>query len=763
MPRGQHPVFLSARHMRNLRFVDLIPGRLLLIILSVYCSTGLVIAHDVHGKVVDEQDMPVVGAYIIHLPSENHAHTNELGAFSLNGVDPGDTLLVMHIGFENTKYVVEDLSHDVRIVIKAKTFQLDEVVVGQTRGSADLISKIDVIARPVSSSQDLLQQVPGLFIAQHGGGGKAEQIFLRGFDIDHGTDVQITADGMPVNMVSHAHGQGYADLHFIIPEAVESIDYGKGPYNADKGNFATAGYVEYKMKERVDRSVFGIEAGSFNTFRISGLVNVMAKDSQSAYVASEYIFTNGPFDVPQNLNRINVMGKYTVRLPRQNKLSLTASHFSSDWDQSGQIPTRSVESGMISRFGAIDSTEGGSTNRTNVALQLRKVFNPNTFIKHNLYFSKYNFELFSNFTFYLNDPDNGDQIVQREGRQIFGAESEINHAFNTGNATSLVRGGIGVRYDDIDNVELSSTASRRYTGRYSQIGDIDETNLYGFCAVDFAIGDLTVSPGLRLDYFRFSYIDQLDSTYSRKSAANGFAGPKLNLVYNATDELQLYAKSGIGFHSNDARVILVEQNETLLPAVFGADMGALWKPVPKLVLGGAAWWLHSQQEFVYVGDEGIVEPGGRTRRLGVDLSVRYQLADWLMLDSDVTYSYARSLDEPEGQQYIPLAPVWTWSGGAEFSRNGLVAGLRWRYLGDRPATEDNNLTAKGYFIVDANISYRIKNLTFGLIAWNLFDVDWEEAQFATESRLKNETSSVTEINFTPGSPVFFKGLVQYSF
>ncbi len=195
---------------------------------TVICS-GFAVDHDLHGTIVDEQGTPIPGAYVIHKTTEHHAHSNELGIFSLNDVEEGDTLIIMHLGYETKEYVIDELSHDVVIVLVEQSIELSEVVVGQNMRSMNLMSQIDIRTNPVNSAQEILRAVPGLFIAQHAGGGKAEQIFLRGFDVDHGTDVAISVDGMPGNMVSHAHGQGYADMHFVIPETIEAIDFGKGP------------------------------------------------------------------------------------------------------------------------------------------------------------------------------------------------------------------------------------------------------------------------------------------------------------------------------------------------------------------------------------------------------------------------------------------------------------------------------------------------------------------------------------------------------
>jgi len=227
-------------------------------------------AQDFKGLVVGELQEPIFGANILHENSDYHTHTNDLGEFIVRNASIGDTIQIIHIGFEPKIFLIKKLGEQVRIQLTASIFDLGEVVVGQNSKNTNIISMIDVETVPVKSSQEILRKVPGLFIGQHAGGGKAEQIFLRGFDIDHGTDVQISVDGMPVNMVSHAHGQGYADLHFVIPETIDLIDYGKGPYYADKGNFNTAGYVQFKTKDKLEKSQVALEVGQFNTLRTVG-------------------------------------------------------------------------------------------------------------------------------------------------------------------------------------------------------------------------------------------------------------------------------------------------------------------------------------------------------------------------------------------------------------------------------------------------------------------------------------------------------------
>lgn len=734
---------------------------ILLLLISFFGLTSY--GQILKGKIVDIDGIPIENAYLVNTNSENHAHTNEFGFFSIDKTVVGDVLKINALGYKKTNFTIS--SRDVIIVLEDDIFRLNEIVIQPKLSAMNVISKIDLQTTPVNSSQEILRKVPGLFIGQHAGGGKAEQLFLRGFDIDHGTDIAIAVDGIPVNMVSHAHGQGYADLHFVIPETVEKIDFGKGTYYADKGNFATAGYVGFQTKDKLEKSSVGLEIGQFNTLRTVGLFNLLGNQkTQSAYIATEYILTDGPFDSPQNFNRINLLGKYSTILSDNSKFSVLASRFSSKWDASGQIPQRLIDDGTISRFGAVDDTEGGNTSRTNVNVSLSKSIDENIFMKANAFYSNYQFELYSNFTFFLEDPTNGDQIKQKENRAIYGMNAELNQKTNLNDVSVLLQYGVGFRADATKDSELSHTLNRKTVLENIKLGDIDESNLFSYFNSEFNFGKLMINPAIRLDYFKFNYQDKLTTDYKTQSESKVKFSPKLNFIYSQNNNLQFFLKSGIGFHSNDTRVVVQNNGKQVLPTAIGADIGTIWKPFPKLIVNSALWYLFLEQEFVYVGDAGIIEPSGKSKRMGAELGLRYQLNDWLYFDADANYTYARSIDESKGQDYIPLAPDFTTTGGLSFQKiQGFSGGLRYRYLKSRPANEDNSIVAKGYFVSDFNVNYQYKSINFGISIENLFDTAWNETQFATESRLQNESESVEEIHFTPGTPFFMKGKITYTF
>lgn len=713
------------------------------------------------GTITDEQYVPLPGAYVTNMTKGTHAHTDELGRFHLEGVEAQDTLSVSYIGFKTEQLIVSKLSKGLKIRLTEQIVELSELTITPDLNAIQALTKIDLNTAPVTSSQQILRTVPGLMIGQHAGGGKAEQIFLRGFDIDHGTDFNMTVDGMPVNMVSHAHGQGYSDLHFLIPELIQDIDFGKGPYNASKGNFTTAGYANIRTLSSLKTSSIQVEGGQFNAFRTVGLFNLLNNKDQSAYLATEYSLSDGPFESSQNFGRINLMGKYNARVG-DDRIGLQFSHFTSQWTASGQLPQRAVEAGLVSRFGSLDDTEGGNTSRSNLKLDYIKTINDRSFINNQLYYGVYDFELYSNFTFFLDDPVNGDQIRQKENRQIIMATSEFNQSFDLGRHESFLKIGGSIRNDVVNDIELSHTANRVTTLEQIQLGDINETNLSAYAQWDIELGKWLLSPMVRYDLFKFNYDDALSGEQLYET--QGIASPKLNVLYNHSKNLQLYFKSGFGFHSNDTRAIAAKQTDIILPRALGYDVGFILKPTSKSFLNVAFWSLDLEQELVYVGDAGIVERGGRTHRYGVDLSYRYQLTPWLFFNQDVNYTHARSVDDPEGQNYVPLAPGLTASGGIGVARaTGFYGGVRYRYMADRPANEDNSIVATGYTVVDMNVGYQVKNYTFGVNIENLLNTEWNETQFATESRMQNEPASVEEIHFTPGTPFSFRAFFRVSF
>ena len=730
------------------------------------CGVATTYAQQLKGTILTQNNIPIEDVSIFNNNAGTHTHTNSNGNFILEKTAVGDEIYVSHLGFETAQYLVKtaDFTNRLSIVLEPNEISLQQIVITPQVDALNSIVQVDLENNPVKNAQEVLRKVPGLIIGQHAGGGKAEQIFLRGFDIDHGTDIHLTVDGLPVNMVSHAHGQGYSDLHFLIPETLEKLEFGKGPYNATYGDFATAGYVAFTTKEKLKNSSISQEIGDFNALRTVGLFKVLTTQKSDAYIATSLNTFDGPFESPQNFNRFNIMGKYTFTEPGDQRVSIMGSHFQSSWDALGQIPQRAVDAGLITRFGAIDDTEGGTTSRTNVLVSHSKKLSDHSKLESSAYFSNYDFELFSNFTFFLEDPVNGDQIRQFEDRNSIGFTTAYNEDTSLFNNDFEYTAGAGVRYDNVNDIQLSRTKNRDELLERLAFGNVHQINTYGFIKTKYTTGDFTLAPELRLDYFKFDYENKLTQTYDKKSENKVFASPKFSVTYSPNQQFQLFAKTGIGFHSNDARVVVANNGNDILPAAYGADFGAIYKVTDKLVLNSAVWALFLEQEFVYVGDAGIVEPSGKTRRTGIDFGARYEAFDWLYVFGDINYTYARSTEETEGEDYIPLAPDLTSTGGISIENLGAFSGgLNYRYIKDRPANEDNSIVAEGYFVTDLTVNYTFKRFIFSVIVENLFDTEWNETQFATESRLFNEPEAVEEIHFTPGTPFFIRGKVTVNF
>lgn len=723
------------------------------------------------GVVYDrETNVPLAGAVVQVEQLELSAITNTIGEFKIKNLTPGSyQLTISYMGYHTSRqgFVIRDGESTIQeFHLKSGSVNLSEVQIQAPLAHVQsVISQIDINLRPIQNSQEVLRIVPGLFIGQHAGGGKAEQIFLRGFDIDHGTDIAITADGIPVNMVSHAHGQGYADLHFVIPELIENVAFKKGPYSPEKGNFATAGWVDFRTRDVLNKSFVKAEVGQYDTYRALGAFDLLSEEKkargESAYIAGEYNFSNSYFDSPQRFNRLNGLAKYNRKLGENTYLSASVSHFWSRWNHSGQIPDRAVESGLISHYGAIDDTEGGLTSRTNANLQLTSQTRKGAVIKNQVYYSHYDFELYSNFTFFLLNPVQGDQIRQRESRNLFGYKGSYTQTSYLGNLPAELSIGVNYRHDFTRDSELSRTINRTFVTDPLQLGHVNEATLGAYISETLTLGPaVSLNLGLRVDYFRNRYANLL--TDSIGAVGSGIVSPKLNLYYTPSNNFQLYLTSGKGFHSNDTRVVVPQGGINTLPPAYGTDLGVNWKPFSRLFVNAAAWYLWLSQEFVYVGDEGVVEPGGRTARRGLDLSARYQLSKSLYLDTDFTATVARALDVERGEYYIPLAPRITAAGGVSYrNETGWNGSLRYRYLADRPANEDFSLVAKGYFIVDAQANYTRSRYNIGLSVVNLFNTKWKETQFATESQLRSESQPVEEIHFTAGSPFFARLSLTY--
>jgi outer membrane receptor protein involved in Fe transport len=624
-------------------------SKLSFFIILFLCSLQPMAQVVIRGNIVDSKTkLPVEGATITLLPARVSSVTDETGRFFLknrNGQD--STISVSTIGYATEVFTIANLksSNNTLAITQTQLLLQDVVVVANGGNQYKPISKTDIAMRGVNNSQEVLRIIPGIVIGQHQGGGKAEQIFLRGFDADHGTDFRLDVDGLPINIVSHAHGQGFADSHFIIPETIESVDFKKGPYTASKGDFATTGFVDFNTKDYLTNNTVRLEGGMFDTYRALGMFNLLPvsaqQKQQSWYVASEYRYSNAYFDNPQHFKRFNLFTKYTGRISAKSLLTLSATTFWSKWDASGQVPDRAVDEHLIGFYGAIDPFEGGLTYRTNVNAQLVTSLNNGDLINNQVYYSNSHFDLHTNFTFYLEDPVNGDEIRQKEARDLLGYNGSYSHSGYAGNIRITSEAGLQLRFDPTHNSELSHTKDRYTTLNAIKLGDINELSVSPYVSETFAFSNhFSINAGLRFDQFYYKYNNKLatDSTLPGtgiyKAKANTLS-PKLNFYYHLNDRAQFYLTTGRGYHSNDARASVVAKGRDVLPAAYSADLGTVFKPAKNLIVNAAIWYIYLQQEFVYSGDGGFVEFSGKTRRFGFDFSGRYQPIKSLYFDVDV--------------------------------------------------------------------------------------------------------------------------------
>ncbi len=741
----------------------------------------------IKGKVSDQES----GAFLENVniiidKTNSHTHSDDKGNFYFVNIPIGIyDLEFERAGYEKQIIKIEIASIDtfaLNVLLIAKTVDLNEVAIAVDRpvsaASSSYLSQKDFVNRPKNSAQDMLRLVPGLFIAQHAGGGKSEQIFIRGFDADHGTDVATFVDGIPVNMPSHGHGQGYADLHFLIPEVVEAMSIFKGTSSPLYGDFATGAAVSFKTFDSLPNNLIQLENGSVprtkavTSNRGLALLKVPVTSGKvSSYFAADIINNRGFFDISQDFKRVNLFSKTTIFINDHTRIHFSVTGFGSSWNASGQIPGRGVSSGLIKRFGSIDPNEGGTTQRNNYNLTYTTKLGTGEF-ETQAYIISYRFKLFSNFTFFLTDSLRGDMIEQNDNRIVRGLNTKytISHKlFNMNNKFSL---GTSFRADDIVNdLWQSPNRVRRKVNANSLI---HQRSNAVFVNEVFRFNDqFRAEVGLRYDYLIFDVEDLIpgDSTRQNYSGFNyqSSFNPKLNLIYTVNSRIQFFFNTGSGYHSNDARSSVQDKNQHRLPIAVSSELGALLHLNNRTVISAAVWGMDISNELVYIGDDGTTENRGASRRIGVDLSGRAQLLSWLYFDADINVSKGRFIDTLFGtikieDFHIPLAPILTSAGGLTAKyKNNFEFGLRFRYMNDRPANESNTIIARGYNVFDFTSYYKIEKFRIGLFIENIFDIDWNEAQFATNTRLRNETTGVDELHFTPGTPFYAKVVLGYMF
>ncbi|MDZ4695271.1 MAG: TonB family protein [Deltaproteobacteria bacterium] len=613
-----------------------------------------------------------------------------------------------------------------------------------TAASARTVRDRDLRLRPILRPGDLFRVTPGLMLVQHAGGGKATQFLLRGFDADHGTDIALSFDGIPINMVSHGHGQGYADANFVIPELVERVEVSKGPYFTENGDFSTAGSINLVTRNHAE-SFASFGGGSFDTLRSVAIAAPRVNDRLAPVFAAEIVRTNGPFQNPEGFTKLNLYTKLTYDIDDQSTLSFGASQYNGSWNASGQLPSRAVKAGQVDFFGSLDPTEGGTTDRQNVFVAYRLRPDPQSEFRALAYLTLYDFRLYSNFTFYSRDPINGDQIEQRDNRTVHGARASYRWLRRWHGLVFDSALGGDARADDIAN-GLSYNRSRE---RLSNVVDanIQESSVGVWAKEEVQVARwLRVVGGVRADHFTFQVNDALEdltTTGTRSSGTRGASqvSPKASVIVSPHRSTDLFLNFGYGFHSNDARgVVRSVQPVTPLTRTVGYEVGARTR-----LLGGrvetalALWGIDVASETVWIGDEGVTEAGGATRRLGIEWEGRWEIQPWLFADADVTVADAKYRDNAGNGNAVALAPRLTASGGVSaFHSSGVRGSIRGLHIAERPATEDKFLTAEATTVLDAFVAYRWRSVELAVNLENMLNQRYKAAQFATVTRVAGE-------------------------
>lgn len=634
--------------------------------------------------------------------------------------------------------------------------------------------------RPHSQPSDLLRQTPGLVVAQHAGGGKADQYFLRGFDADHGTDVALFVDGIPVNLTSHGHGQGYADSHFLIPELVASLDVHKGPYAARFGDFATAGVIDLKTVDRVPASGLWLSGGSElrgpvglerPTARLVGIANPQVGRGD-ALLAVELSTTDGPFIDAQRFHRLSTFGKLHQPLAG-GELGLSGAFYAAKWSQSGQVPSREVASGRLDRFGSLDPSEGGDSRRWSLAARWDRGEPADGAWAAHAYLVSYRLQLFSNFTLYSRDPENGDQIEQGDDR-LFGGGSLTYRKYHRGPLPGLLRVGVQVRADSTETGLWHTAARQRLMSCFAGANPCNHTDNQISTVSAYAEEDVSLTSrvrvlaGLRVDHYRWNVSDLDPKTRDTMETTGGassssLVSPKLSAIVQASDAVQVFANAGLGFHSNDARAAVASDGDGALARAIGAETGLRLAVGSSLRASAAAWYLHLASEQVWSGDNGGTEPSEPTRRYGLDLDLSWSPTPYLALDANVAVGRSTVVANQGNAGALALAPRLMGGAGVTLLGANSFAALRLRGIDSRPANDDGSLRAEGYALVDLVAEKKVGKTSFGLTITNLLDSDWREAQFAEESRVSPTAEVVEDVHFTPGAPMTAMATVGRTF
>jgi outer membrane receptor protein involved in Fe transport len=651
------------------------------------------------------------------------------------------------------------------MVVTGKAENLLSQAATSSEGHADFM---EIAQRPLARRSEILEVVPGMVTTQHAGGGKATQYFMRGFNLDHGTDFAVSVERMPINMRSHAHGQGYADLNGLLPELVKSVDYTKGTYTARNGDLSTAGSADFVLWEALPQGIASVEMGEHNYYRML-LAESFTLGAGTLTLGGEWNTYDGPWERDENFQRWNAFARY-FQGDEENSMSITAMGYGGEWDSSDQIPLRAVQNGSLGLFGNLDDSNGGESQRHSLQFDL-KATKGTEVTRYSAYGVFYDLDLFSNFTYFLDDPMRGDQFEQQEERVIFGGEivREWQDRQLFGREAEFAA-GFQTRHDLVNDIGLYKT-ERRERHNTVRVDDIYESSygVFGESTVKWNSWFRTVA-GVRADAFYFDVTS--DNAANSGDEWSGIVSPKLSAIFGPWNETELYVNLGTGFHSNDARGVNNTVDPTMgdpLPGVdplvrtIGGEFGVRTQVIPTLTSTLSLWWLDSDSELVYVGDAGLNEAGPASRRFGIEWTNYWRPCDWVSVDGEIALTHARFRDVGADDRIPNSIPVMFSGGIALGHEEGFFGSMRARAFVGRPLEESGDIEGKNTFTLNAQVGYRTKDWEVALECLNLLDREDNDIEYYYPSQLSTEAAPVDDIHFHPAEPRMVRVKMTYRF
>ena len=643
-------------------------------------------------------------------------------------------------------------------------------------GSEGVVSSQRLAAVPILRPGEALEMVPGLIVTQHAGDGKANQYFLRGFNLDHGTDFATFVGGVPGNMPTHAHGQGYTDLNFLIPELVDRVRYRKGPYYADEGDFASAGAAHIDYKRKMEGTLGQVTLGEHGYARAL-VAGAPAVGSGQLLYGLEWFHNDGPWVVPENYRKLNGVLSYSQG-SRNDGFAVTAMAYRGQWTSTDQLAKRAIDSGLVGRFGTLDSSTGGETHRYSLSGEWA-ARGQDSQSRASLWWLKSGLDLWSNFQYCLNDYANsgtcatGDQFKQGERRQAGGLAASRALFANWGGFEVENSFGVQGRVDRLRPVGLTNTSDRK-TWNTVRADDVTQKSLSLWAQNEIRwLPWLRSLLGLRGDAYRFDVASSLAANSGK--ASDQIVTPKFGLVFGPWQKTEIYLNYGHGFHSNDARgtTIRVDPTDGATPVdrvkplvrTRGYEVGLRSEPLRGWQTTVALWQLDTASELLFVGDAGTTEPSRPSRRYGLEWTNLYVPTDWLAFDADLSWAHARFRDSDPAGSHIPGAVTTTANLGVTVDNLGPWFGaLRLRYFGPRPLLEDNSVRSSGSALTNLRLGYKFdKSTQVAMDVYNLFDRKVNDIEYWYDSQLPGEAAPVFDRHLHSSEPRTLRLTVSHRF